>query len=688
MVGRRARVRLHVRVLHAEQFLRALDRERLDLIDVFLALVVALAGIALGVLVVEDRAGRFHHGRRRVVLGRDQPDELVLPPRLERDQAVDLGVGRAQRRHIGHSHSSKLGLNSAGVPLEGAIVYRTARRLRSDGSTSRRVSGGSVASNKLSSLGLILAGIWATSATAEVVRIDVSARADVAGSAAYGAAGPYEKAARYPALRRRPELTGQPNRHRPRAGADQRGGPRRVHGRLLPAEAEGRRPRQRRAAVRGFESRPQGHPADDEPSGRRASIQARRASSATGSCSSKASRCCGSAGSSTRRPAIRCCCASIRRRGTHGVTGLVRSDFVVRTRGRPRLLARRRRPRRLPRRRPRRATRTRLTVRDDAARRAANDSARRLAVRARRRQRQRRGRTRRASISASGFTPKRIYEVVYTAANPPLAGLGLAADPRRRDAPQARGRAGARARRRRRSIARSPSASRRAAACCGRSSTKASTRTSATAACSTACSRTSRAAPAAASTCASRSRRARARATSIRTRSFRSRTPCKPTPSAASATACSMRVAPAFVPQNLLHELVERILARLGGADARHASTAGATSRRSTRTRIYFFAGTQHGPAAFPPRVASGRLPDNPNAYSWFMRSLVLKLDAWVADEVRAAARASIRRSRTRTLVERSQLKFPAIPGVDVPVAPRGPRAPRLRPEASRATAS
>ena len=28
---------------------------------------------------------------------------------------------------------------------------------------------------------------------------------------------------------------------------------------------------------------------------------------------------------------------------------------------------------------------------------------------------------------ASGFTPKRIYEVVYTAKNPPLAGLGLAA---------------------------------------------------------------------------------------------------------------------------------------------------------------------------------------------------------------------------------------------------------------------
>ncbi|HEY3518276.1 MAG TPA: alpha/beta hydrolase domain-containing protein, partial [Gammaproteobacteria bacterium] len=48
-------------------------------------------------------------------------------------------------------------------------------------------------------------------------------------------------------------------------------------------------------------------------------------------------------------------------------------------------------------------------------------------------------------------------------------------------------------------------------------------------------------------------------------------------------------------------------------------------------TRIYHFAGTQHGPAAFPPRVGDGRLAGNPNAYSWFMRSLLLKLDAWVA---------------------------------------------------------
>jgi hypothetical protein len=98
LIRRRARVGLHIRVLHAEQRLRALDRERLDSIDVFLALVVAAPRIPLGVLVVQYRARRFHHGGGRVVLGRDQADELVLPLRLETNQLVDLGVGHSQRR--------------------------------------------------------------------------------------------------------------------------------------------------------------------------------------------------------------------------------------------------------------------------------------------------------------------------------------------------------------------------------------------------------------------------------------------------------------------------------------------------------------------------------------------------------------------------------------------------------------
>ena len=315
LIGRRARVRLHVRVLHAEQALRALDRERLDLIDVFLAFVVALAGIAFGVLVVEDRARRFHDGRGRVVLGRDQPDVLVLAPRLERDQAVDLGVGRAQRGHVGHSHSSKQGLNSAGEPLEGAIVYRTPRRLRSDGAWVGRSQGGSVAGNKLSSLRSHPRRHCGRHRPRPRSCASTSARAPTSPAGRLRRRRAVREAARHAALRRRPERSRSNQIVTDVALAPTNAAGRsRVQGGLLPAEAEGRRPRQRRAAVRGLEPRPQGHSADDEPSGRRASIQARRASSATGSCSSKVSRCCGSAGSSTRRPAIRCCCASIRRR--------------------------------------------------------------------------------------------------------------------------------------------------------------------------------------------------------------------------------------------------------------------------------------------------------------------------------------------------------------------------------------
>jgi hypothetical protein len=89
-------------------------------------------------------------------------------------------------------------------------------------------------------------------------------------------------------------------------------------------------------------------------------------------------------------------------------------------------------------------------------------------------------------------------------------------------------------------------------------------------------------------------------------------------------------------------------------------------------TRIYHFAGTQHGPAAFPPRVGDGRLPGNPNAYSWFMRSLLLKLDAWVARGVQPPA-SVYPTLADNTLVERSALRFPAIPGVAIPRAPSGP---------------
>ena len=91
-VRRRAGVRLDVRVLGAEQRLRAVDAELLDLIDVLLALVVALAGIALAVLVRQHRAGGREHGARDVVLGGDQADLVALAPLLGGDQLCDFRV--------------------------------------------------------------------------------------------------------------------------------------------------------------------------------------------------------------------------------------------------------------------------------------------------------------------------------------------------------------------------------------------------------------------------------------------------------------------------------------------------------------------------------------------------------------------------------------------------------------------
>ena len=67
-VGLRARVRLDVGVLGAEQRLRAIDRELLDHVDELAAAVVALAGIALGVLVGQHAALTFQDGLGHEVL--------------------------------------------------------------------------------------------------------------------------------------------------------------------------------------------------------------------------------------------------------------------------------------------------------------------------------------------------------------------------------------------------------------------------------------------------------------------------------------------------------------------------------------------------------------------------------------------------------------------------------------------
>ena len=88
----RPRVRLHVRVLGAEELLRAVDRQLLDLVDDLAAAVVALAGVALGVLVRRHGADGLEHARPGEVLGRDQLDLAALALELAAEQPCDVGV--------------------------------------------------------------------------------------------------------------------------------------------------------------------------------------------------------------------------------------------------------------------------------------------------------------------------------------------------------------------------------------------------------------------------------------------------------------------------------------------------------------------------------------------------------------------------------------------------------------------
>ncbi len=82
--------------------------------------------------------------------------------------------------------------------------------------------------------------------------------------------------------------------------------------------------------------------------------------------------------------------------------------------------------------------------------------------------------------------------------------------------------------------------------------------------------------------------------------------------------------------------------------------------------RIYLLAGTQHGPAAFPPRIGQGQLPANPNEYTWFLRALLIALDAWIADDVEPPP-SSYPKLADGTLAALGHLEFPDIPGVSTP---------------------
>lgn len=93
--------------------------------------------------------------------------------------------------------------------------------------------------------------------------------------------------------------------------------------------------------------------------------------------------------------------------------------------------------------------------------------------------------------------------------------------------------------------------------------------------------------------------------------------------------------------------------------------------------RSYFFAGTQHGPAAFPPQATAKDAPlPNPVNASPVLLALRLAMHRWVAEGTLPPASAYPKLS-DGTLVPVSQVRFPALPGITSPRSATG--GPRLR---------
>jgi len=84
--------------------------------------------------------------------------------------------------------------------------------------------------------------------------------------------------------------------------------------------------------------------------------------------------------------------------------------------------------------------------------------------------------------------------------------------------------------------------------------------------------------------------------------------------------------------------------------------------------RIYLLAAGQHGPGAFHPTQTIGQQRNNPLDYRWAMKALLLAMDRWTADGT-APPPSRYPRIADGTLVPADQLRFPKAPGVTTTTA-------------------
>jgi hypothetical protein len=92
-------------------------------------------------------------------------------------------------------------------------------------------------------------------------------------------------------------------------------------------------------------------------------------------------------------------------------------------------------------------------------------------------------------------------------------------------------------------------------------------------------------------------------------------------------------------------------------------------ARLPPNVRGYLLSAGQHGVAAFPPTRSIGQQLNNPLDYRWVMRSLLISMNRWVSDGTTPPASA-LPRIDNDTLVRPDQLRFPKLPGVDVATVP------------------
>jgi Alpha/beta hydrolase domain len=91
----------------------------------------------------------------------------------------------------------------------------------------------------------------------------------------------------------------------------------------------------------------------------------------------------------------------------------------------------------------------------------------------------------------------------------------------------------------------------------------------------------------------------------------------------------------------------------------------------SSDVRIYYVAGTQHGSGGAPNAFVQN--PTNPMDWSFFQRAMLVALDKWITDGAAPPA-TQVPRIDKGQLVSVSALKFPRIPGVNGPPEAYAPR--------------